>query len=332
MKTIKIYDCSRSAEAPEHRNISRGPAKDNDVIGDLKKYCGLCGASFVDNPKDCDVIITNDIYPEAILAIDKPRVKRMDGIFWSHDLKHRNEPLNQAAEQSDCVIFISLYSQICYKTLYGWKILDDLVILNNANMNIFNRTSRLNRKINTLFTFAAAASNWAREEKRFDDLVRFAENITDNIYLIGQCDVDKRKLPSNIIKLGYLEKQESIAEVLGHAEAFINLSYKDPAPKVVCQAVNCGLPILFANSGGTPEIVDSRGYGEPIDDHDEIIFEDETPPLDLSNIMRSYLRFKFVYKDLASKALQPKGWNSFETLARYFDILKSVCRENNNAN
>ena len=34
------------------------------------------------------------------------------------------------------------------------------------------------------------------------------------------------------------------------------LKYKDPCPSYLVEAMSCGLPILYSNSGGLPEIVD----------------------------------------------------------------------------
>ena len=92
MRKHRVYDCSNSSERPPHRSESFGP-KENDIMRGLKKYCNVFGCEFIDQPQDADVIITNDIYPKDILALDKPRVKRMDGVFWENRLKDRNESL-----------------------------------------------------------------------------------------------------------------------------------------------------------------------------------------------------------------------------------------------
>ena len=326
---MKLFDCSRSREAPCHRESSMGPSQ-NDIMADLKKYCHMYGAEFVDDPSKCDVIITNDVYPKEVLIFDKPRVKRMDDTYWQESLKTMNEPLNKAALQSDCVIFISSYSEWSYLMLYGEALNDSIVILNNANSMIFNCAGRANRMRNKRFTFAASASNWSRSEKRFKNLLEFANNITDAIYLIGKYDEAEGNLPPNIIKMGYLTEQTSMAKVLGQVEAFVNLSYRDPAPKVVCQAVNCGLPVLYANSGGTGEIVSAKGSGVAIRDRNDICFETESYSLDINDIMDSYYRFKITFDDLANKAIETSKIDSFDTLGRYFATFRAYCKEGAN--
>ena len=329
MSDLKIFDCSGSKEAPPHRKSSGGPVQ-NDIMADLHKYSRLYGAEFVDNPEASDIIITNDVYPAEILILNKPRVKRMDGIFWQNNLVARNELLNRAALQSDCVIFISSYSEISYAVMYGDRLEDSVVILNNADNTVFNRTSRVNRKPNERFTLAASASNWGRSEKRFKSLMEFANNIRDDIYLMGQCDESEINLPPNIIRLGNIKSQEEMATILNHSEAFVNFSYRDAAPKVVCQAINCGLPILYAHSGGTAELVCNRGFGVGIKDKDDLVFEDVPYDLNIGDIMEKYYVFKRSFEQLAKQAgdiNQTKCPTYFETFIQYFDTFRKYSKK-----
>ena len=100
----------------------------------------------------------------------------------------------------------------------------------------------------------------------------------------------------------------------------INLSYKDACPKTVCQAVACGLPVLYANSGGVNEIVHSGIF---IRHNKEIKFEDKIPELDINEILKSYKKFKEKYNELRIKALQ-NNKSYFSVLKQYFDIFKQL--------
>ena len=45
------------------------------------------------------------------------------------------------------------------------------------------------------------------------------------------------------------------------------LKYKDPCPNTVVEALSCGLPILYSESGGIPELVNnSCGVGLKVKD------------------------------------------------------------------
>ena len=138
------------------------------------------------------------------------------------------------------------------------------------------------------FIWGASASNWNREEKRFDSILDFSKIIGDDkIFLIGKCDMD---VPHNIIKKGYIDSDNGKADILNSCDAFVNFSYRDAGSKVVCQALQCGLPVLYADSGGVPELVNQYGVGESI--YDVKYHNGKTAPLSIDDIKYSYLKFR----------------------------------------
>ena len=313
---LKIYNCSNSAGRPPHRSESFGP-KENDIIRGLKSYCNQYDAEFIDNPILSNVIITNDIFPSEIVSLGKPLIKRMDGIYWDRN-RDRNEPLNKAARQAEHVIFISEYSRDTYFKMYGQPLKQHSVVLNQMDNNVFYSYKG---NIGKELKWAAAASNWSRPEKRFNDLLVFSDMIRRNgetLHLIGNCDI--KELPDNIIKEGYIDDENTINYVLNGVGAFVNLSYRDPAPKVVCQAVNVGLPVLFADSGGTNELVK---VGTGIYDKTDDGWESETPRLTSYRIERGYNMFKeHFYRMRDSASGEKRSYQ--EMLKGYFDVMRKA--------
>lgn len=305
---IKIFDCSISSERYKH-NSGIGP-RENDIISNLKKYANDydCEFTSLDN---CDVILTNDIFPSHILNIDKPKIKRMDGIFYLNHNIERNDNLNKSAEYSNHTIFISEYSKNTLHTLYpNIKLENETVILNSSDDSIFYNTNKSDKLI-----FSAISTNWNRSEKRFNSLIDFANEIEETIYLIGYTD---KELPKNIINVGYINDYKKLNQILNQTTAHINLSYRDAAPKTVCHAIACGLPILYAESGGVSELVDS---GVSIKDEKDMYFCDEIYNLNLNDIMLSYEKFKNNFSNLRKNSLGIKV-NHQKTMKQYFDILK----------
>lgn len=297
---MKIFDCSNSGQRPQNRGFG-GPVENANVTL-LKQKAYQYNAEFVDVWEDADLIFTNDVYPEHLLCVDKPRVKRMDGVFWQADLEARNKALNAAALQSHCVVFISEYSEKSFphKQLYH----EDrrvCVIHNSVDSGIFRR-SRMRHRKNAPDIWVAAATHWGRPEKRFDDILFFGEWLQKSsgiLLLIGTLPhgFDVKRLPTNVFSLGYIEDPRRIAAILQKADAFVNLSYKDAAPKVVIEATYCGLPVLFADSGGVPELVQA---GIRIPDKEES--DRYTPSLSKIDIDRRLTHFLDTYPGLDEKA------------------------------
>jgi len=120
--------------------------------------------------------------------------------------------------------------------------------------------------------------------------MQLARLIPEKLYLIGRCDMET---PGNVIKLGYISDNNKINDILNDSDVFVNLSYRDAGAKVVCQAVACGIPVLYADSGGVSELID---YGMAIPDEKEIYFADDVYELDPIDILKSYNELKNEYR------------------------------------
>jgi len=282
---IKIYDDTFNLNAPPHRNHSMGRVE-NDIMSDLKKYSVQFDCMFTSSLNNADIAITNSSFSDEVLNSAIIKVKRMDGIYWREDEVGRNEQLNIAAVNADLVIFISEFSKRSFHTLYPeLKLKSECVVLNNVDNNVFYP---IEREKNKDFIWVASCSNWIREEKRFYEIIKFAkfiQNWNEKIYLIGKCDFN---ILSNMIKIGYVENYQKMNSILNLADGFVNFSYRDAGCKCVCQAVNCGLPVLYANSGGLPELV--KDFGVAVEDEKEIFFSTKSP--ELSDFTKSYEEYK----------------------------------------
>lgn len=316
MKIKKYFDCSvNDYSNRNHNKESYGPIE-NDIMRDLTKYSHLYNFKRVYDYTKADVIVTNTMYPDDILEWSDrkniPLIKRMDGIYWQNDLKHKNSRLNLAALQSNEVIFISNYSKLSLLNLYNIEPIKSTVILNDVDDIVFYKRNIKNDR----FTWVTSATNWNREIKRLNvikELSRFIKN--DVIKLIGHCDED---LPDNIIKCGYIDNDEKMSEIIGSSDAFISLFFRDSGSKVTCQAVQCGLPILHTSSGGLMEIVKTNGI--VVNDYNEIDFLDKTPKLDMDDVICGYNDLKDYYNDILD--IYEKRAPYQDTLSKYFEIMK----------
>lgn len=61
-------------------------------------------------------------------------------------------------------------------------------------------------------------------------------------------------LDENFYFHGYVEPN-NLPKVYNSCDFMLNLSYADPCPNVVIEAMACGLPVIAPNSGGIPELI-----------------------------------------------------------------------------
>lgn len=276
--TLKIYDYSLTHRPP---TVSHCGPVENEVVRLLKKYASNYHAEFVSDPKDADVLFTNGYFPENVRSYGKPLVKRMDGIFYREDLLYRNELHNEAAQITDHVIFISKYSQKTYHDIVGHPLKAETVVLNAVDPTEYPKKHTY---LNTCKSLIAIATDWSRVEKRFQDTIQFASKIKQQVYVIGK--TPQVSIPNNVHLLGY---RNNYADVLTNMDAMVSFSYRDAAPKTVCQGIAVGLPIFYTDSGGQKEIVGNNG----IDVLDPIgsIIEPTIPKLDMDLVLCRYENF-----------------------------------------
>jgi glycosyltransferase involved in cell wall biosynthesis len=319
----KIYDCSNSDARPAHDSKNGGPVE-NDIMRGLKKFAFLFGFKFVSRPSDADVIITNDVFPYDILAYRKPLVKRMDGIYWQPELRDRNKSLNGSALMADMVIFISEFSRNSLKELYPEvfnRLRNHSVVLNCVNTDDFKPYPGL--KPTDEFIWVATATNWERPEKRFDAILDFVKDFgnDEKLILIGNYDRNSQ-LSKKVIPVGYLS-DENIGNILGPSHAFVNFSYRDAGSKVTCQALMCGLPVLYSISGGVPEIV--RTYGKGIGIKDMKPVPTFIPKLKMEDIHYAHKSFRWIYNELSySKQMGVNRFDYRKTMQDYFSEIAKV--------
>jgi glycosyltransferase involved in cell wall biosynthesis len=328
---INIYDCSNSDERPQNRG-NGGPVQ-NDVMRYLKENAHSYGCQFVDHGHHSliDLVITNDVFPEHILKIyNGPKLKRMDGVFFQEKYKERNIPLNRAAQQADHVIFISEFSKQSYFDLYGDPLKSCSVALNQVDPSIFKCLHSNPRDWGGKLNFATSANDWSRKEKRLHDILAFA-NVIDGILFIFGTMPKGVNLPDNVTTWGYKSDPKIMCELLSYADAFVNFSYKDAAPKTVLQALCCGLPVLYADSGGLRELVDPP-YGVAIPDaHRNKVDKTYIPPLvsDPTPCAFRYDAFKHHYPEMKANVLKRNNKKLFkDMLDHYFFHIRRLVDDN----
>lgn len=233
-------------------------------VANLKAYLEEKDIAYTEDMEDgYDILFTNSwVVPyEEIRRVKARRpelrvVHRVDGSARDYgrfdDADHLQARVNMLA---DMTIFQSLYSR--YSTTEKFTVIqgDGPVIHNPVDVNMFRpHGSFYPVKGKTKVCNAAFSTNRKKGTWRIGELAQKHPDVS--FVLCGQY-LDLPPLP-NIQPLGYLGRSE-LAAAMRSCDVFLHLAEKESCPNVVLEAMASGLPILYKDSGGTPELVGECG-------------------------------------------------------------------------
>jgi glycosyltransferase involved in cell wall biosynthesis len=109
------------------------------------------------------------------------------------------------------------------------------------------------------------SNSWSTNERKgFDLLVEFSRLPGVEVRHIGRWPENLN--PENVILLGP-RRQPEVAELLRDGDYFVFPSQFDACSNVVVEALASGLPVIYHNSGGTPELCQEGRFGIPLPDN-----------------------------------------------------------------
>jgi len=234
----------------------------------------------------------------------RPKVRmihRVDGpimIYRGRDDGTDRMIFSMNQEFADATVFQSDYSMTKHLEM-GMEFKNPLVIRNTVSRRIFNSEGRVsfskNRKIKIL------AASWSDNMNKGFNIYRWLETRLDRdrfeFTFVGRSNITFK----HIQMLKPMPSEELAAVMRGH-DIFLSGSKYESCPNVVLEALSCGMPVIFHNSGGTPEVVGGAGYG----------FEsmEEIPAL-LDKLV-------FSYEEIVS---QIKLQKPYEVAAKYLHVM-----------
>jgi glycosyltransferase involved in cell wall biosynthesis len=200
-------------------------------------------------------------------------VHRLDGRAKSLVKIYNKDEVNRKVNKlADWTIFQSKYvkehTTNTVHTIFGWEppicqnTKNSSIIYNGVDREIFNENGDwvdLKGEFNILHVSFTAGIR-----KGLKDVLEIAKLLKNNpefhFYLIGRQDQDLfcgrliRKF-DNITHLGVIIDRTKLATYLRSCQALLFPSKNDYCPNTVLEAMSCGLPVCYHDSGGTPELV-----------------------------------------------------------------------------
>ncbi len=169
-------------------------------------------------------------------------------------------------EIADATIFQSQYSLDKHIEL-GFTFDNVTIIHNSVDGSVFNFNDRINppnenRKIKLI------AASWSDNDNKGGPLYKQIENKLDfNKYEFTFLGRTKQEFSK--IKLIDPVPSEEVAKIFKEHDVYITASQNDPCSNSLLEALSCGLPAVFLNSGGHPELVGLAGV--PFNSEEEVL-------------------------------------------------------------
>ena len=239
--------------------------------------------------------------------------KRIDSNKKTRNKYFVNKYIIGANKSADFTVFVSSWLKDLYleqginSKQYG-------VILSGSDKNIFNRKNiiKWNKKEPLKVVTHHWGANWNKGFKFYlllDELIE--ENVLDHnlqFTYIGNIPENIKFKNTNLVTP--LSGQE-LAEKIKEHHLYITGSINEPSGNHHIEAAQCGLPILYIDSGGIPEYCD--GYGE--------VFDDTNFKEKLEAIINNY--------DLHFENLKKYEKDSYKMCDEYFTLFTDLLERKN---
>jgi glycosyltransferase involved in cell wall biosynthesis len=248
----------------------------NQFMLALRKALLKRGISVRENElnEDIDAFILNSIHFDVDRFLEFSRkhklnvIHRIDGpIFLIRGFDREKDELCYRLNAQFASATV-LQSAWCYQHIVemGYKPLTPVVIHNAVDSEIFHSTGRIpfdpNRKTRLI------SSSWSNNPRKGGPIYKWIEEHLDwdryEYTFVGNAS-------EKFSRAKYVPpvSSEELAEILRQHDIYITASQNDPCSNALIEAMACGLPALYLNDGGHPELVGCGGL--PFESESEIL-------------------------------------------------------------
>ena len=239
-------------------------------------------------------------------------ISRLDGIRirYNKTKSEMDELQLNASKLADYVIFQSRECLMSFREI-GYRGQNYSIIYNGVDQDIFNINRKLKwDKDNGIKILSAAWSS--NINKGFEIMSLFSEiEGVESHYVGNWCkEVNPRK-----VNIHPPVKQEELSKHYNKCDLFLHAAQNDSCPNVVLEALSSGLPVIYHNSGGTPEI--ASNYGVPLPD----VISRESLQVTLDKIKSNY---EFLYSRIESDM---SNFSINNVAEQYLKVFEKVLNE-----
>jgi glycosyltransferase involved in cell wall biosynthesis len=269
----------------------RVPAQGEPVAGGSAKFQRL-SSRFPNHPADFSLLylgttwLPRDLRPLLGLARRRgaPLVLNQDGVAypgWAGEATDAlNRPYRRALLAAEHVLYQSEFSKLSADTFLGeprgsWEVLHNAV-----DTDLFTPAESL-PVVGPVVLLGGDQTQAYRLELALRTFALLASSepdarllVTGRLVSSPDALLDQLGLRDRVEFVGRYAQSEA-PELIRRAHVLLHTKVKDPCPSAVIEAMACGLPVVYAASGGTVELVGNEaGIGVPHPD----TWEEDVPP------------------------------------------------------
>lgn len=323
------------------------PTRDQSVGGGIVK-CQDLAEQFPNTPHSASILyLVSSALPYSVIPMVRYAKKKglkvvlnQNGVAypgWAKgDWERINIPLKAVLHQADYVFYQSHFCKLSADRYLGRIGVPHSILYNAVDTKFFVPSSLSPAGFRLLL--AGSHNQFYRVRSAFEAVAALRSHIEDvKLVLAGRylwCQNEAQALQE--AKDSVVEKnierhvefrgaytQMDAPSLMQGCHVLLHSQYNDSCPRLVIEAMSCGLPIVYSASGGTPELVGSAGVGvqAPLD------WEKEHPPT-ASDLAEAIVRIWRNYSDYAEKA-RMRAVEAFDVghwAQRHREIFDTLCR------
>jgi len=289
-------------------------------------------------------VLSNSPYlPLFALRIIKKRkipiVHNQNGVFYPSwykgDYRKKNKIMATQYSFADYIFFQSKFCKNIAEKFLGQCSVPNEVLYNAIDTKLYkpNKKNKLNKHTFVFLTtgkfseihfyhlkntiLAISSLNY----KKYKFKLLIGGSISPNLKNMIISLIKNNKVENYVLLIGEY-RQEEAALLYNQADAFVYLLHQSPCPNSVIEAMSCGLPILYSDSGGVPEIVGKK-CGVPLEV--ELSFEKSFCP-NIAIIKNGILKLINNY-EYFSKESRLRAVNKFDIkywIKRHQEVFKEL--------
>lgn len=189
----------------------------------------------------------------------------------------KNRPMRWLLHNADYVVYQSEFCKIGADRFLGEARSPWQILYNPVNTEIFVPSAEKPRGANVLL--AGSHQHFYRVRTAIEAIRLLAEKVPEATLTIAgryawrtteaECLEETRAFAAKnncldrVLFSGAYTQEEAVSLFQRH-HLLLHTKYNDPCPRLVVEAMACGLPVVFSASGGVPELVgDNAGIGIP---------------------------------------------------------------------